>query len=217
MRTIFSKFYLIQKPILIAMLAVSLLQCSALTKSDTNNDDALALLAAAFTAQCSLGGVSFTASGPTCNIAGASGTGTLTAAQFQTSFVSMLVNFQLLDANGSIALVTGLNPSLGVATQNVGGELLITSAVSKKPQDAGAGAAGAGTTAQAWCLEIHVDENPTHAILDQTGTCTAKAATAATYENDANGPGQNGGMWGFVLNNATITGITVNDRKLFTE
>lgn len=201
-----------------ALCAASLLQCGSLLGSaDDGDEESLALLAVAFASQCSLGGVSFAASGVACGLSGASGTGTLTALQSQTSFVSMLVNFQLLNSSGSLSLVAGLNPSRGVATQNVGGELAVSTTVSKKPQDAGAGAAGAGTTAQTWCFEIHVDESPTHAILDQTGNCTAKSATAASYENDANGPSRDGGLWGFVLNNATITGITVNDRKLFTE
>ncbi|MEQ9366535.1 MAG: hypothetical protein RIF32_20005 [Leptospirales bacterium] len=217
MKTIGNTFTRYKKSFLAAVLAASMLQCSALTESDDDDDNLATLLAAVVASQCSLGGVNFNAVGPACNVSGASGTGTLTAVQTQTSFVSMLVSFQLLAANGSISFVAGLNPAQGAVTQNNGGELLITSTASKKPQDAGAGAAGAGTTAQTWCMEIHVDENPMHAMLDQTATCTAKLATATTYENDADGPGQNGGLWGFVLNNATITGITTNNRKIFTE
>ncbi|MCR9142498.1 MAG: hypothetical protein NXI24_09620 [bacterium] len=190
--------------------------CSALTE-DSDDDNLSTLLVAALAAQCNLGGFAFNAVGPGCSIAGASGTGTLTAAQTQTSFVSALVSFRLLDASGSLSMVAGLNPSLGVATQNEGGELAISATQTKKPQDPGAGAAGAGTTTQTWCIEIHVDESPIHVLLDQTGACSAKAATAVSYENDANGPSQNGGLWGFVLNNAEITGFVPNSSKLYSE
>ncbi len=204
------------KTFLAAVLAASMFHCSAL-QDDDDDDDLSTLLVAALAAQCNLGGFAFNANGPGCSTAGASGTGTLTALQTQTSFVSALVTFRLLDASGTLSMVTGQNPAQGSVTTGTGGELAISATQTKKPQDPGAGAAGAGTTTQTWCMEIHVDEAPIHVLLDQTGVCTAKAATAVTYENDANGPSQNGGLWGFVLNNAEILAITPNGSKLYSE
>ena len=209
-----------RQSILVALLLspVSLINCGSLLESDSDDNEGVALLAAALVSQCSIGGVNFVASGGvSCSLNNASGTGTLTAVQNRTDFVSMLLNFQLNASNASLSLVGGQNPANGTVSSGSNGEIQITPLVSKKPQDAGAGAAGASTTAQSWCLEMHLQETPVHVMIDQVAACTAKAATSATYENDANGSGSAGGAWGFVLNNATITGITLNNQKLFTE
>lgn len=203
-------------PALMLGAVVMTANCSAINDEDNSDDETLALLAAAYVNQCNVGGQGFSAAGLACSLNSAAGTGTLTAASTATSFVSMQLTFQLLGSDSSLAMVAGLNPSARVATSNAGGELLVTPTVTKKPQDGGAGAAGAGTSPQTWCFEIHVDESPMHAILDQT-TCSAKAASAVTYENDADGPSIQGGLWGFVLKNAAITNIVFNGQKIFSE
>lgn len=197
--------------------------CSAiLGGSDDNSDeDALnvALLGALginATATCSLGGTAFTASGTACGTGVAAGTGTLTAASLKTDFVSVQISYQLLDSSSSLSLVGGINPSAGVVSSGSSPELNVTPTVAKLPADTGTGITGPGVAAATWCVELHLGESPPHVIADNT-SCTPKATSSVAYENDANSPSAQGGLWGFVLNNASITSLTVNTSENFSD
>jgi hypothetical protein len=150
-----------------------------------------------------------------CGVA-SSGTGTLTALSNKTDLISVQLSFLLNSASSSISVVGGLNPSVGVATSGVGAEIQITPTIAKLPADPGAGTTGPGVVAATFCVELHLEESPPHVILDKA-SCTPKLTSSVSYENDTNSPARQGGLWGFVLNDATITGLTVNTSENFTD
>ena len=216
-----------KKQWLIVMMTVAALfsaNCSGVLGSDDDNNDdelaAFALLAAtglAGTAPCTLGGTTFTNVGTTCAGTVAAGSGTLPAASLVTDDLSVELTFTLNSASSSVFLIGGANPSNDLAV-NSNPELQITPTVSKQPADSAAGAAGAtaGITTT-WCVEIHLDETPAHVILDQS-SCSFKATSSTTYDDDDTASAiNNGGRWGFVINDASISALTINDSLRITD
>ncbi len=202
--------------------AISFTHCSGVLGSDDNSDDdalGVALLGALglnATAGCSLGGTTFTASGAACGTGVATGTGTLTAASLKSDFVSVQLSFQLLDSTSSLSLIGGTNPAAGAVSSGNAPEFQITPTVAKLPSDSATGTTGPGVAAATWCIELHLEESPPHIIADKQ-SCSVKATSSVSYEDANESPSLQGGLWGFVLNNAAITSLTVNTSENFSD
>lgn len=209
------------KPCRAILLALSLLFLSCVQaglinengEEDTEHLVAILLLAIQ---PCTIGGYSFSKSGLDCTLNGASGSGTLTALAAKNEFVSFTLDFQLYDTGSSIQVVTGGTPETDSTTANY--YKIMTGATELVGVTSTSAGVTAGTSDQSWCFETHFEENPDHMIFDNY-PCASKAVSSA--QKDAEGTGvtrdTTGGTWGFVLTNAGITGLFVNQAEVFSE
>ncbi|MCB1173892.1 MAG: hypothetical protein KDK39_10015 [Leptospiraceae bacterium] len=179
------------------------------------NEELLALLFLN-NSQCNLGGASFTSSGVSCSLNNATGSGTLTALSTKTDRLSLQVTFQLPAADSSIQLVAG---GTVVADSTAANYFKMTPTATTIEGAASTNTSTVpGNTTQTWCFEAHFGENPDHLVFDNT-TCTSKAASSAKADAEGGGTTRetSGGAWGFVLNNASVTNVTVYSSAIFTD
>ena len=170
---------------------------------------------------CIIGGKSFNAVGVSCLNGVASGTGTLTAISDQNAPHSIELTFQL-SSNGSLGVVGCANiaANSGVITWGHGFNITNTYAHGKGPSVEGLASIGsAGTSQNTWCLEMHPPATDVHLMADPFA-CVPKDADSVTYNSESDGSGLNNGSkqgdnWGFVLSNATITGLAIKDGPIF--
>ena len=165
---------------------------------------------------CKIGDYSFSKNGPQCLTNGATGSGTLTALGTKSDFVSMTLGFQLSDTNSSLQIVTGGVPENNSTIANY--FLMTPDSTALVGVTSTKANVTAGNANQSWCFETHFSESPDHLVLDNY-PCSKKSISAALQ--DAEGQGitrdTSGGPWGFVLHNASLTGLIVNDSEVFSE
>lgn len=188
-------------------------QLGLITDDDDTNTEAL--LAALFNNQCNLGGVVFTNAGAACGLNTVSGSGILTAVGARSDFLSVQLNFQLADASSSIQLVGGGSSGI-VADSTTSNYFKLGSSATSIHSNGSTMVSGAGVNAQTWCFEMHFEENPDHLIVD-TSNCVSKSTSSATGDEETNTLNTSGGVWGLVLSNASITGLTLNGSEIFSD
>ena len=170
---------------------------------------------------CSLGGVCFEAdAGITCENGQASGTGTLATPYESDNFVSLQANVSL-DAGGSLDFNTGV--SQNVSTRSSGISIVLTGQ-SQWFEDTASGDLGAGVpapgqnTTQTYCMESRVAEG--RVILRREACPDAvidPEKDSVTEEESTRVDSKTGRKWGFLLKNATISGITGNANEQFSD
>lgn len=224
------------KKILIAAAAVLLLVsgiiCVELGFEDSEEEQrkdriwaALVLMALAETGfcpgGCSLDGVCFEYdAGITCENGQASGSGTLAARYDGGTFLSLQADVKL-SAGGSLDFNTGVTEN--VSTRSSGISIVLTGESrwfeKTASGDLGAGVPPPGQDAtQTYCLESHVDEG--HVFLRREACPDAAIDPehdSLTEEESTRIDAKTGRGWGFLLKNATVSGIDGNANKRFSD
>ncbi len=201
---------------------LSLCQCSFLAQYQGGNDDQEngALILALAAGQCILGGQSFTpTSGVSCRVDFAQGTGTLSATSTSRDDLSYQITFTVgnggfLDAlsgaaPGSVATAHGmkLSPSGSHAHGKNGIPLEAMSAAM----------IAAANIPKIVCLEHHTKETDVHMVGDN-GSCGTKPSGNAAFSSTTSWGGRSGTSWGFTLENASISQLSINANvPVFTE
>ncbi len=168
---------------------------------------------------CQIGDTCFSASGGvTCSAGSATGTGTLASTTSSGDFVSLSATITL-GAGGSVDFNTGVSSDVSskttgatVRTTQPHGYFGSTGSANFGTSNAAAATAGSALT---YCFESHVDEG--HVML-RSGGCPSSVVTPAAAGNtdDEEGmAGDTGRAWGFILNNATISGVSKNNARTF--
>lgn len=183
-----------------AFLLLSLLlfsQCSLLNRPENNDGDTALALLLGISAGCVIGGQAFTPSaGVTCSGGTASGTGTLTATTEKDDLAIRV--FPTIEPGGSIsifALSDGTTPSTGVMSVITPGFTMSN-----------------GNNLQAFsinftssiCYEVHGHEG--HVFAKADSSCSGPRSGDADFSGSFAEAGES---WGFVLDDATISGLTV--------
>lgn len=211
--------------LLAGILSILLANCAGSSKDDQQNLGALLLGALG---GCSIGGVTFQASSSvTCASGTASGTGTLTAVGNSQTKLSVQLTFRL-GQSGQLDLVGGSNLSAGGGAVNPGVGIRIGTTAAAAFVGTGVDTAtpllaGGVDATKTFCLELHLDETYAH-IIGKAANCPTGTELASAQQLEKDGgtslggpsPGANRG-WGFILSNATLIGLTVNDNHRFTE
>lgn len=212
--------------------AVMCAQCSALLNQKTDDDSQLLTvgLLAAVASQCTLGGITFIpGAGVTCSGGTASGTGTLTAsttaAHEQVAQVTAVISSggkidYVSSASGS-ALADGAYIRISTAGNSVSSPNRSTSRSFNTAFTVPS--AGASET---YCMQIHIHSGstegyafksacPVNAVGGATGdSCTStffnwQATTCTGAAGSTAGGSSAGSTWGYVLQSATITSVSI--------
>lgn len=214
--------------------ALAPLSCGALISQKSDDDSqtlAAALAAAALLGQsCTLGGVTFTAgSGVTCANGTASGTGTLTASTNNAH--EQVVQFSsTIQSGGKVDYVSEASSSAltdgAFIRLSTGGNSASSPNRSASKTFNTAFAAPSAGVSETYCLQIHIHSGnaesyalktscPTNAMSGAAGdSCSASffnwQATTCTGASGSTAGGTGAGQkWGFVLQNAAITSVSI--------
>lgn len=202
--------------------------------ADNKSQERNALLAALLLSQssssgscpCQLGNACFTpSSGVTCSGGSATGTGTLTSDSPTSSsetnnFVSLQVTVTLA-ANGSNVILNTASTAIGtnqvgIKINHTGNATAVSTTTDAEAFDGAGDQAAPGSTATTYCLESHAPGEG-HVMLKKA-TCPSGTEAANTVrEKSGLSTTGAGNTWGFRLNNATISSLTRNSSKKFTE
>ncbi|MBE7440511.1 MAG: hypothetical protein HS115_18820 [Spirochaetales bacterium] len=176
---------------------------------------------------CQLGNACFTpSSGVTCSGGSATGTGTLTSDSPTSSastnnFVSLEVTVTLA-ANGSNVILNTASSAIstnqvGIKINHTGDATAVSTATEAEAFDgAGTHQAAPGSTATTYCMESHAPGEG-HVMLKKATCPTGTEAANTVREKSGLSTTGAGNTWGFRLNNATISSLTRNSSKKFTE
>lgn len=191
---------------------------SAAKKGDDQEQGALVL--ALLGNQCSLGGQNFVpSSGITCRLNFAQGTGTLSAVSTSRDDLSYQITFAVANG-GSLDALSAAGPgsvpaghgmkfsTTGSSAHGRNGTPVETMGVSLIP---------AADVPKLLCLEFHTKEPDVHMVADNT-SCTSKPSGNAAFSTGTAWGGRSGTYWGFVLDKASITALSLNANvPVFTE
>ncbi len=199
--------------------------CSILNPSDDDDDQSLAAAALVLLGQgCTVGASAFTAAGVTCSGGMATGTGTMFSTAAHGDDFSIQLDYTL-GTGGTMYVLSGLTGTTIDSNSGSGMYITTTAINGVRPTNVAGSATGLtapGTSSASLCLEIHYDESPDHIIANAAACPTGTVNTStASFESEATAVSGTsdvtGTNWGFILNNATITNITVNATNKFVE